>query len=238
MVKLSKRMERLADMVTGGGCLADVGTDHGYVPIYLCEKKRILAAVAMDVRRGPLERAEAHIREAGLEAYIETRLSDGLEGLRAGEAHTVLIAGMGGPLTVRILSDGQEKLEGAGELILQPQSEIAKVRRWLSENGYEIVREDTVLEDGKFYPMFRAVPGSPKEAYTEEEYRYGRPELQHSPDVWKEFLGKRLEEQKGILAHLPGEREGQAARIRKRRMELKEEIRVLEKMLERLSAGT
>ena len=134
MVKLSKRMERLADMVTGGGCLADVGTDHGYVPIYLCEKKRILSAVAMDVRRGPLERAEAHIREAGLEAYIETRLSDGLEGLRAGEAHTVLIAGMGGPLTVRILSDGQEKLEGAGELILQPQSEIAKVRRWLSEN--------------------------------------------------------------------------------------------------------
>ena len=233
MVKLSKRMERLAEMVAGGGCLADVGTDHGYVPIYLCEKKRILSAVAMDIRRGPLERAEAHIREAGLEAYIETRLSDGLKALRAGEAHTVLIAGMGGPLTVRILSEGRDKLEGAGELVLQPQSEIRKVRQWLSENGYRIVREDTVLEDGKFYPMFRAVPGCPGEAYTEGDYRYGRQELQHSPEVWKEFLKKRLESRRGILVQLPKEREGQAVRLRERREELELEIRMLEKILER-----
>ncbi len=238
MVKLSKRMERLADMVTEGSRLADVGTDHGYVPIYLYEKKRISWAAAMDIHRGPLERAKAHIREAGLEAYIETRLGDGLSSLHPGEADTVLIAGMGGPLTVRILSKGREKLEGVGELILQPQSEINRVRRWLLGNGFQIVREDMVLEDGKYYPMFRAVPGIPAEAYREEEYRYGKPELQCSPEVWKEFLETRLRAGEEVLGNLPDTAEEEAPkgklRIRKRRAEVEQEIRMLEKLLERL----
>ena len=92
--------------------------------------------------------------------YIETRLSDGLSALKTGEADTVLIAGMGGALMERILAEGREGFgDGAKELVLQPQSEIWKVRRWLAENGWEIVWEDIVLDEGKYYPMFRAVQG-------------------------------------------------------------------------------
>ena len=132
-MNLSKRLSCLAEMVTAGSRLADVGTDHGYVPLCLYRQGKIPAAIAMDINRGPLERAQEHIREAGVEAYIETRLSDGLAALQPGEADTVLIAGMGGNLTKRILTEGKEVLETVKELVLQPQSEIWKVRRWLRE---------------------------------------------------------------------------------------------------------
>ena len=117
-MKLSKRMQRLASLVAGGNRLADVGTDHGYIPIALIEEGRIPGAIAMDVNQGPLLRAEAHIREFGLSTYIETRRSDGLAGLAPGEADTVLIAGMGGRLTVRILEEGGHCLGAVKELIL------------------------------------------------------------------------------------------------------------------------
>ena len=134
-MQLSARMERLASKVPYGSRLADVGTDHGYIPIALVLRGKISSAVAMDVNPGPLKRAEEHICGQKLSAYIETRLSDGLTALQAGEADTVLIAGMGGNLTKRILAEGKEVLETVKELVLQPQSEIWKVRRWLRENG-------------------------------------------------------------------------------------------------------
>lgn len=232
MVKLSRRLKRLADMITKGNRLADVGTDHGYVPIYLCEQNKIPSAIAMDVNRGPLERAKAHIQEAGLTAYIETRLGDGLDSLGANEADAVLIAGMGGPLTVRILTRGRAALCGVRELILQPQSEIAGVRRWLLENGYRIVQEDMVQEDGKYYPMFRAVSCEGIEEYSEEEYHYGRLEIQRSHGVLREFLEKRLAVQEQILEGL--QEQGRVERLRRRRAEIEQELGMLRRTLERL----
>ena len=101
---LSDRLSAAASMITPGNRLADIGTDHGFVPIDLVRRRIIPSAIAMDVNRGPLERAREHIEEAGLEGLIQTRLSDGLQALEEGEADSVLIAGMGGALTVRILS--------------------------------------------------------------------------------------------------------------------------------------
>ncbi len=167
-------------MVTPGFALADIGTDHAYIPIYLVENKMIPRAYAMDVNRGPLARAAEHIREHGLDARIETRLSDGLAGLRPGEAQSIVIAGMGGALTIRILEKGKELLRcvqngscaeknrsgiqaeppvfHVQEIILQPQSEVPQVRAYLEQAGFSIVREDMVFEDGKYYPMMKAVP--------------------------------------------------------------------------------
>ena len=196
-MNISKRLSRLAAMVTEGSRLADVGTDHGYVPLCLYRQGRIPSAIAMDINEGPLERARAHIREAGLEHYIETRLSDGLHALRAGEADTVLIAGMGGGLTERILTDGKGVLETVRELVLQPQSEIWRVRRFLCENGWRIVCEDIVLDEGKYYPMFRAVKGQ-AEPYGPGELLYGKSACQRSPEVMLEFLGKRLQNARQI----------------------------------------
>ena len=111
-MQLSKRLSAVAEFVTPGGCLVDVGTDHGYVPIALLEQQKISSAIAMDVNRGPLERAREHIAQYNMGDYIETRLSDGLHALRAGEGDSLLIAGMGGGLTVRILSEGEPLLSG------------------------------------------------------------------------------------------------------------------------------
>ena len=129
-------------MVTPGSILADIGTDHGYVPISLVQRKKIKKAIAMDVNKGPLKRAEEHIREAQLEEYIETRLSDGVKKLEVGEVNSILIAGMGGDLVIRIIKNGMEVCRSVDELILQPQSELGKVRKFLRENNFEIIDED------------------------------------------------------------------------------------------------
>ena len=147
-MQLSKRLRAVADLVPGGTVPADVGTDHAYIPIALVEEGKIPRALAMDINQGPLTRAEENIKAHGLEEKIETRLSDGLEKMKKGEADTVLIAGMGGLLTVRILSSKREVLGGA-TLVLQPQSDLPSVRGWLTEEGYAITAEDLVLEDGK-----------------------------------------------------------------------------------------
>ena len=116
----------MASMVTTGGILADIGTDHAYVPIALVQRQKIKGAIAMDINEGPLARAQEHIRAARLEEYIQTRLSDGAEALLPNEADSILIAGMGGELILHILTEGESVCSTAKELILQPQSEIHK----------------------------------------------------------------------------------------------------------------
>lgn len=158
-MQLSLRLSAIADLVTEGNRLVDVGCDHGYLPVYLIQQKKIPSAIAMDVRKGPLSRAQEHIRQYGLEEYIQTRLSDGLEGLKAGEGDTLVIAGMGGPLMERILTDGRSVRNSFSELILQPQSDIPHFRRFIQSEGWKITEEKMVEEDGKFYPMMRVVHG-------------------------------------------------------------------------------
>ena len=151
-------MSAIARLVTRGNRLADVGCDHGYIPIALTEAGVIPGAIAMDVNEGRLSGPEEYI-EIGCSTVHETRLSDGLEALEPGEADTLLIAGMGGCLTVDILNARLETVHSMKELILQPQSDIDRVRRCLAENGFLIIQEDMVCEDGKYYQMMKAVPG-------------------------------------------------------------------------------
>lgn len=159
MNRLSRRLSHIADMVSKTSVLADVGTDHGYLPIALLQSKKIERAIAMDINAGPLERANEHIAREQLGEYIQTRRSDGLAGLRAGEVNTVVIAGMGGHLTINILKRGAEVVRMLDELILEPQSDIHLVRAYLREQNYLIEAEDFVLEDGKYYPILRVLPG-------------------------------------------------------------------------------
>ena len=195
-MQISKRLTAVSGLITPGCRLADVGTDHGYIPIKLVLSGRIPSAIAMDVNQGPLERAQAHIREYHLETQITARLSDGLEQLSPGEADSVLIAGMGGMLTVRILKNGKAVLKQVKELILQPQSDIREVRLFLQEEGFRIAEEDMVEEDGKFYPMMRAVPdGGKKEELSELQLLYGPCLLSGKHPV----LLRYLEHERGLL---------------------------------------
>lgn len=154
-VVLSKRLGAIAGMVTTGSRVCDVGCDHGFVPIWLAEHGISPKVLAMDVRSGPLGAAKEHIAERGLDSCIETRLSDGLHNYNIGEADTLICAGMGGGLMLRILSEEPDKTASFRELILQPQSEIEQFRAGLRQMGYRIVDEIMIEEDGKFYPMMR-----------------------------------------------------------------------------------
>lgn len=157
-VVLSKRLKAVADMVTIGNRVCDVGCDHGFVPIYLVEQGISPTVLAMDVKSGPLSAAKSHIAEYGMDNVIETRLSDGLHNYNIDESDTLICAGMGGRLMMRILSDNKRKTESFQELILQPQSEIEQFRAWLRGQGYCITAENMIEEDGKFYPMMRVEP--------------------------------------------------------------------------------
>ena len=133
-MKLSERLELVLSFVEPGESAADVGTDHGHVPVELVRRTIVKKAVAMDVRKGPLSRATENIALAG-------------------EADSVVIAGMGGELIIKILENGRHMWDSVKQWVLSPQSEIFKVRRWLFENGFVIRKEDMVLEDGKFYTV-------------------------------------------------------------------------------------
>lgn len=158
---LSKRMAAVARLVPCGVSVCDIGCDHGFVAIYLVQEHICPKVIAMDINRGPLSRAREHIESAGLSSYIETRLSDGMEKLNTGEAECIIAAGMGGRLIVKILEDHPEKCRSLRYLVLQPQSELAFVRRYLRSEGLMIRKEDMVLEDGKFYPMMLVEVGKP-----------------------------------------------------------------------------
>ena len=188
-MQLSKRLQAVANLVTPGKRLADIGTDHGYVPIWLYEQGRIPSALAMDLREGPLQRAKEHIRMHGLDEKIKTRLSDGLEKLLPGEADSIVIAGMGGMLVVKILTQGQAVLDSVQELILQPQSDLDAVREYLHRTGFVIVQEEMVFEEGKYYPMMKAVHGE----NTDDRkiwFLYGRLLLENRHPVLKSYLQK------------------------------------------------
>ena len=145
-MQLSLRLSAIAGLVTRGNRLVDVGCDHGYLPVSLYLDGKIPGAIAMDVRKGPLSRAQEHISQYGLDAYIETRLSDGLEALKPGEGDTLVIAGMGGPLMERILTDGAEVRESFREMILQPQicqkNRLADHRGGDGSGGWQVLSYD------------------------------------------------------------------------------------------------
>ncbi len=220
MVKISNRLMTAAALVTQGYTLADVGTDHGYIPIYLLQQKKIPAAIAMDINEGPLERAKEHIALYGLQAYIQTRLSDGVAALKPGEVEAVLIAGMGGGLVMHILKDGEKVCQSAKELILQPQSEIEHVREFLREKGYTILAEDMVYEDGKFYPMMKVqYQGENENAQKASEVLklsdlYGGLLLQNRHPVLKTFLEKEKLIYTGIKENLEKQPESEKIRTR------------------------
>lgn len=211
MVPVSIRMKAIADMITEGLCVADIGCDHGFVSIYLIEQAKAKRCIAMDVRKGPLMRAREHILQYGVEDRIETRLSDGARELKPDEANGAIIAGMGGWLTIKILEESADKFKGMSDIVLSPQSDIHEVRKWLISNGFSIDDEDMVIDEDKYYVIIKCHYADENANLLHSEEYYGPKLLGKKHPVLKEYLTKNLEKNEEIIARLKKELESALA---------------------------
>ncbi len=235
MVKRGRNQERLkciASNVKSGGIVADIGCDHAFTSIYLVEEKLARGAIAIDINKEPLKRAWQHIQESGMEEYISVRLSNGARELKKGEADTILISGMGGALIASILEESINIIKDAKELVLSPQSEIYIVRHFLHDNGFKIVSEEMVKEQGKFYVVIRAVPGS--QHYKDESgYIYGEYLIKNKNKILEEFLLKEQKRTGSILDSLASS-SGSAA-VKERKDTLLKEYNMIKGILKKIN---
>jgi tRNA (adenine22-N1)-methyltransferase len=239
-MQLSKRLQAVADLVSPGNRVADIGCDHAYTSVYLAKNKISPHIIAMDINQGPIDRAKTNILKYGCNNIIETRKSNGLEKLEAGEADTIIIAGMGGALTNQILTKRIEVMKSVRELVLQPQSEIYKVRRMLTEQGFIIINENMLKEDGKYYVMMKAVPiigAEHTESFRlvkEEQFHYGRLLLDQKNPVLLEYLLWDLDICRKILTNIENE---QTENAQLRVKEMKDRIQLITCGLEYYKEG-
>ena len=224
-MELSNRLQHIADFVTPGSRLADIGTDHALIPVHLVLEGRIPSALAMDLRKGPLKRAADRIRALGLEEKIETRLSDGLDGLREGEADTILMAGMGGNLMRELLQRGSRCREWVREYVFSPQSAWLELRCFLRQEGYEITKEDMVREDGKYYLIIRALPfrirkGAPFLEYKKRQMydRFGEALIKGRHPILLSYLKREEEINLRNLEHIKTAKDFWGAEKRRREL--------------------
>lgn len=244
-MQLSHRLTTVAEFVTRGNKVADIGCDHAHTSIYLMENGIATGSIAMDVNKGPLQRANENIKRYGYEDRITTRLSDGAKELKPGEVDTLLISGMGGLLMNKILSDSIEVVKAAKELVLQPQSEIALVRKYIHELGFQIVKEAMLIEDEKYYVAIKALnvcgqktgedsitenTVSMAKSYEKEIfYRYGKILLEEKNLILEQFLRNGKASYERIVAEIS---ESESEKTQERCRELKEELCYIEEALE------
>lgn len=154
--KIKKRLLKCADMITPGSSIADIGTDHAYLPIYLALKDKIASALASDLREGPLKNAKRNVEKYNMEKIIKTRISDGLKNISEKEANEIVIAGMGGNLISQILKECTWKNKKSKKFILQPMKYENNLRTYLATDGYKIEEEYAVECAKKIYVVMKA----------------------------------------------------------------------------------
>ena len=198
-MKLSKRLQTIADFIKKDEVVADIGTDHAHIPIYLIKNNIISKAYACDINKGPLEKAEENINYYGVK-NIELRLSNGLEKLKTDEADTFIIAGMGGELIIDILDRGQGFFDKKNTFILSPHTKIEEVRNYLLRKGLKILKEDMCIDEGKFYTVMEAVYTGKTFSYTNGELLFGKYLIDNKNPVLFEYLKKERQKYLSIIA--------------------------------------
>lgn len=202
-MQLSKRLQTIADLVPEGMRVADIGTDHGYIPIHLIQNDKATYCIASDINKGPLESAKRNMAKYNI-SHIETRQGSGLQTIRKEDnLDVIIIAGMGGYLIHDILENDLEIVKGMKKIILQPQNNIPELRKYLHQIGFKIEQEVFLEEDGKYYTIIVAILG--QEKYKKEyEYVYGKYLLEHMTPTYKEWLIYKGEGYKKIIDKLKG----------------------------------
>ncbi|WP_099189194.1 tRNA (adenine(22)-N(1))-methyltransferase [Tepidibacter mesophilus] len=233
-MKLTPRLEAVANLVSDDARIADIGTDHGYIPVYLIKKNKIKYAIAADVNKGPLNNAKKEISLNNLEHRIELRLGSGLSVLTVGEVDEVVIAGMGGVLISQLIETEFEIAKKLDKMILQPMQASAELRRYLHENGFVIEEEILVKEDFRIYEIM-VVKYDDREISKEQEkeqeeeiyYEVGKGLLRNKDCLLLEFIDKKIKEYYNIIGKLEGKA---GEKIESRIYECKSKIQKLEEL--------
>lgn len=192
--KLSQRLKVVADFVPQKSRVADIGSDHAYLPVYLMKQKQIEFGIASEVAKGPLDNAIKEIKDEGLSNQIDTRLADGLLSVQPEDRiDCVTIAGMGGTLIKNILENGKSHLSGDELLILQPNVGEDRLRTWLMNNQYLIIDETILREDGHTYEIIVAKKTEEPVKYKEQEIKFGPCLLKQHSNVFVEKWENEIE---------------------------------------------
>lgn len=230
--KLSERLSTVAHYVPKGSKLADIGSDHAYLPCYLTKKEIVVSAVAGEVAEGPYESAQKQVTAEGLSNLISVRMGDGLDVLNPEDADCITIAGMGGTLINHILDRGKKKLSTIKRLVLQPNIGAITIRKWLISNHWELTAEEILEEDGKIYEVLVAEKGDPLKPYSnerEKELLLGPFLLRKKGETFQKKWGFELTNWQRIYKQLEGA--SPSTEIMKKKEELSKLIHQVEEVL-------
>ncbi|ANZ58141.1 tRNA (adenine(22)-N(1))-methyltransferase [Fructilactobacillus lindneri] len=200
---LSKRMQAVADLVPAAKTIADIGSDHAYLPAYLLLNGIIQFAIAGEVRKGPLKNVTLEIERLQLQGKMEARLGDGLDVIHANDqVEVITIAGMGGELITKILERGIDKLNSGTTLVLQPNVDENILRSWLMKHNFKIIAENIVVDANHYYEMIKAQYCFEQVVYSKTELDFGPILKQQQSPIFKAKWNHRLKKNNEILAKL------------------------------------
>lgn len=226
--KLSARLTAVADFVEPGAILADIGSDHAYLPCYLIAIKKIGKAIAGEVVKGPYESAQRNVAKKALSEKIEVRLANGLAAIEPADGvDTVTIAGMGGPLIASILEAGTAELATVKRIIAQPNIHASSIRKWAVQNGWNVVNERILKEDHKIYEILVLERGAV--TYDEEQLMFGPCLMKDKSSVFIEKWKREAAEWQRIADSLA--EAGNTDDINGKKRELEENISLVRRVL-------
>ncbi|MGM0844216.1 MAG: tRNA (adenine(22)-N(1))-methyltransferase [Bacillota bacterium] len=230
--KLSKRLETVVSFIPEGSRIADIGSDHAYLPCYAVDKGIAVSGVAGEVAEGPYQSAIKQVKYSQLEDAISVRKGDGLQVIQPNETDCITIAGMGGALIASILEKGKSKLEGVSRLILQPNVGAASIRKWLLDNDWELKAEQILEEDGKIYEVLAADRGNPENPYAnkESELLLGPFLLKENSSVFQRKWNQELNQWKTIIGQM--EEAEDSPQLRERKAGIQRKINIVEEVLD------
>lgn len=232
--KLSNRLQTVVRYIPKGSSIADIGSDHAYLPCHVASKGIVPFAIAGEVVEGPFQSAKKQVELEGLNDKVEVRKGDGLEVISAGEVDCITIAGMGGALIASILDEGKEKLSGVKRLVLQPNLSAISIRTWFIDHGWELIEEEILEEDGKIYEILVAEPGNPHKPYKDINFQtsllMGPFLIARKPESFMKKWRGEVDNWRRILSKLEGATDSEENI--KKKQELQGKIQMVEEVLD------